>query len=208
MDLWNSIFVLAVVHLFAAMSPGPTFLLVSRTALTSGRSAGIAGALACGFGVLPWAIGAIFGLALLLKQAQWLYSGLKIAGGLYLIYLAVLVWRHANDPVLPNANGTSTSAARAFREAFLAQIANPKVAVFFGAIFVSVLPPDPPLWLIGVILLIVFLNEALWYGLVAILFSAERPRAAYLKAKPWVDGLMAALLGALGLKLLFDARNA
>jgi threonine/homoserine/homoserine lactone efflux protein len=149
----------------------------------------------------------MLGLALLLKQAQWLYSGLKIVGGLYLIYLAVMVWRHAPDPVRPNDGGVQRTAGRVFRETFFAQLANPKVAVFFGAIFVSVLPPDPPLWLIGAILLIVFLNEAVWYGLVALLFSAERPRAAYLYAKPWVDRIMAALLGALGAKLLLDARN-
>ncbi len=207
MEIWNALLILAVVHLFAAMSPGPTFLLVSRTALISGRRSGIAAALACGFGVLPWAIGAMLGLALLLKQAQWLYSGLKIVGGLYLIYLAVMVWRHAPDPIASAGDSPSLSSGQAFREAFFAQIANPKVAVFFGAIFVSVLPPDPPLWLIGAILLIVFLNEAVWYGLVALLFSAERPRAAYLYAKPWVDRIMAALLGALGAKLLLDARN-
>jgi threonine/homoserine/homoserine lactone efflux protein len=207
METWNGLLILGVVHLFAAISPGPTFLLVSRTALISGRQAGVASALACGFGVLPWAIGAMLGLALLLKQAQWLYSGLKIAGGLYLIYLAVLVWRHAPDPIASGGAAPVLSSARAFSETFFAQLANPKVAVFFGAIFVSVLPPDPPLWLIGAILLIVFLNEAVWYGLVALLFSAEGPRAAYLYAKPWVDRIMAALLGALGLKLLIDARN-
>src|SRR6202007_2105666 len=83
----------AVVHLLAAMSPGPSFITVSRTALASGRSAGLASALACGFGVLPWAIGALLGIVIVFKQAPWLYVALKAAGGLYLLYLAVMVWR-------------------------------------------------------------------------------------------------------------------
>lgn len=207
MDVLYSLLILAIVHFFAAMSPGPTFLLVSRTALVSGRVAGFAGALACGLGVLPWAIGAMLGLAVLFQQAQWLYSALKIAGGFYLIYLAVMVWRHAPDPVDGAGDAAKLSVGHVFRETLLAQLANPKVAVFFSAIFVSVLPPDPPLWLVGAILLIVFLNELIWYGLVTLLFSADRPRAAYLGAKPWVDCAMATLLGALGVKLLLDARS-
>lgn len=207
MDILNSLVLLAVVHMFAAMSPGPTFLLVSRTALVSGRAAGFAGALACGLGVLPWAIGAMLGLALLFQQAQSLYSALKIAGGLYLIYLAVMVWRHAPDPINQSGEANARPVGQVFRETLFAQLANPKVAVFFSAIFVSVLPPDPPLWLVGAILLIVFLNELIWYGLVTLLFSAHRPRAAYLSAKPWVDRIMSALLGALGVKLLVDART-
>ena len=72
----------AAVHLLAAMSPGPGFITVSRTALVSGRQAGLASALACGFGVLPWAVGAILGVVILFRQTPWLYAALKAAGGL------------------------------------------------------------------------------------------------------------------------------
>ncbi len=205
--VWQSLAVLAVVHFIAVMSPGPTFLLISRSALASGRAAAFAGALACGLGVLPWAIGAMLGLALLFQQAQWLYSGLKLAGGLYLLYLAVMVWRHAPDAVSVRGDAPQTSISTAFRVALLAQLTNPKVAVFFGSIFVTVLPPDPSPALIGAILGIVFVNELVWYALVGLLFSADRPRAAYLRVKPIVDRIMATLLGVLGVKLLLDARS-
>jgi threonine/homoserine/homoserine lactone efflux protein len=73
------------------------------------------------------------------------------------------------------------------------------------AIFVSVLPPDPPLWMIVAILAIVFANEATWYSIVALGLSAARPRALYLRLKSVLGHAMAALLGALGVKLLTDA---
>ena len=98
-SLVQPLFTLAVVHLFAAMSPGPSFITVSRTALASGRAAGLASALACGFGVLPWAIGAILGLLIVFNQAPWLYAAFKAAGGLYLLYLAAMVWQHAASPI-------------------------------------------------------------------------------------------------------------
>jgi threonine/homoserine/homoserine lactone efflux protein len=200
--------VLAMVHFVAVMSPGPTFLLISRSALASGRPAALAGTLACALGVLPWAIGAMLGLAVVFQQAQWLYIGIKVAGGLYLIYLAIVVWRHAPDPVNLGEAASPVSVTEAFRTALLAQLTNPKVAVFFASIFVTVLPPTPSPLLIGAILCIVVGNELICYSLVTILFSAERPRTAYLRLKPMIDRTMAVLLGGLGAKLLLDARPA
>jgi threonine/homoserine/homoserine lactone efflux protein len=203
----SPLLLLAFVHLLAAMSPGATFLVVSRQALASGRRVAMAGALGCGLGALPWAIAAILGLALVLQQAQWLYAVLKLAGGLYLLYLAVMVWRHADGVVAVASEGTRSTSGQALRETFFTQLANPKVAVFFASIFVTVLPPDPPLWLIALILLNVLLVECLWYLLVAVFFSARVPREAYVRSRTTVDRVMAVLLGALGLKLLADARN-
>jgi threonine/homoserine/homoserine lactone efflux protein len=192
----------AVIHLLAAMSPGPSFITVSRTALASGRSAGLASALACGFGVLPWAV---LGIVIVFNQAPWLYAALKAAGGLYLLYLAVAHWRHATSPIEVADAIPRQTRSQAFARTFLTRITNPKVAVFFSAIFVSVLPPDPPLWIMVAILAIVFANEAAWYSIVALGLSAARPRALYLRLKSVLDRAMGALLGALGVKLLADA---
>jgi threonine/homoserine/homoserine lactone efflux protein len=203
--LLQPLLTLAIVHLLAVMSPGPSFITVSRTALASGRPAALASALACGFGVLPWAIGALLGVALVFNRAPWLYAALKAVGGLYLLYLAVMAWRHAASPVEVGGAAGRKTLGQAFGETFLIQITNPKVAVFFSAIFVSVLPPDAPPWLLVTILIIVFVNETAWYVIVAFGFSAPRPRALYLRLKASIDRLMGALLGALGVKLLADA---
>jgi threonine/homoserine/homoserine lactone efflux protein len=195
----------AVVHLLAAMSPGPSFVTVSRTALASGRPAGLASALACGLGVLPWAIGAILGIVIVFKQAPWLYAVLKAAGGLYLLYLAVIVWRHAASPIGVVDGIPRQTLSQTFGQTFLTQITNPKVAVLFSAIFVSVLPPNLPLWMVVAILTIVFANEAAWYSIVALGLSAAKPRPLYLRLNCVLDHAMAALIGALGVKLLADA---
>jgi threonine/homoserine/homoserine lactone efflux protein len=204
-SLVHPLLTVAVVHLLAAMSPGPSFITVSRTALASGRSAGLASALACGLGVLPWAVGAILGIVIVFNQAPWLYAALKAAGGLYLLYLAVMLWRNAASPIEVVDGAPRQTLSHAFGQTFLTQITNPKVAVFFSAIFVSVLPPDPPLWMMVTILAIVFANEAAWYSIVTLGLSAARPRALYLRLKSVLDRTMGALLGALGIKLLVDA---
>ena len=204
-SLMQPLLTVAVVHLLALMSPGPSFITVSRTALASGRPAGLAAALACGLGVLPWAIGAILGIIIVFNQAPWLFAVLKAAGGLYLLYLAVIVWQHAASPIGVADGIQRQTLSQAFGQTLLTQITNPKVAVFFSAIFASVLPPDPSLWMIVAILAIVFANETAWYLIVAPGLSAARPRAHYLRVKSVLDDAMAALFGALGVKLLTDA---
>ncbi|MGD9802392.1 MAG: LysE family translocator [Hyphomicrobiaceae bacterium] len=205
LPLLKPLLTIAVVHLLAAMSPGPSFIAVSRISLASGRQAGLASALACGLGVLPWAIGAVLGLVIVLTQAPWLYMVLKAAGGFYLLYLAGMAWKHASLPIDVDGAAPRQSLGNAFQQTFLIQITNPKVAIFFSAIFVSVLPPDPPLWMVATILVIVFVNEAAWYAVVALGMSAPRPRALYLRMKPVLDKGMGAVLGAFGMKLLADA---
>lgn len=211
MDLAIALGTLAIVHLMAVMSPGPAFVMISRTALSAGRKPAYVAALAMGIGVLFWAVGAMLGLALLFEQARWLYALVKVAGGLYLIYLAVMAWRGASLPVVlaedAGAGGAAGSAGLwpTFRDGFLTIVANPKVAVFFGSIFVAVLPPDPSVLVQIAILGIVFVNEVGWYMVVGTLFSSTGPRAAYIRLKGSIDRGMALVLGAIGARLIWDA---
>ena len=191
-----------IVHLMAVMSPGQSFIVVSRTALGSGRAAGIAAALGMGAGILPWAIGALLGLAVLFARLPLLYATLKVLGGLYLIYVAIQIWRHAGDRVAAGDGAAMVTPATAFRRGFWTQIANPKVAMFYGSIFVAILPPSPPLWLVAVIFAILLVNEIGWFAIVATFFSAEKPRQAYFSVKPVIDRVMAGVLGLLGAKLI------
>lgn len=207
MDYIQPLAVLALVNLMGAMSPGPTFLVVVRASLLSGRMHGFMAALGCAVGVMPWAIGAVVGLAALFKAAPWLYAGMKIGGGLYLIYLAVMIWRGADTPITEVIAGERQTLFQAFWQTLLSQLANPKVAVFFGSIFVSAMPANPPTWMIYAILAIVLVNEVIWYTIVAVVFSSARPRAAYLRFKPILDRIIAGLLGGLGVRLLLDARS-
>ena len=81
------------------------------------------------------------------------------------------------------------------------QLANPKPAVFFGAVFVTVVPHDAGPGLFAAILGVVFANETLWNLAVARIFSLERARAGYTRLKSAIDRVLGAARAALGIKV-------
>jgi threonine/homoserine/homoserine lactone efflux protein len=198
---------LAVVHLMAAISPGQSFLFITRTAMTSGRMPALAATAGMAVGACVWAVAAMLGMAVILQQATWAYTILRIAGGLYLVYLAIMIWRHAPAGMEMGAvEKQDMRLLASLRHGFLIQLANPKVVVFFGSIFFALLPPDAPLWVSCTAVLIVLFNETAWFTLVSLLFSSSGPRGAYVRLKPSIDRVMAGVLGMIGMKLIADTR--
>ena len=78
---------LFVTLILVAASPGPAFVMVSQQALSHSRKAGLFAAAGLTVGSLVWVAMVLFGIAVIMREAAWLYTGLRIAGGLYLIYL-------------------------------------------------------------------------------------------------------------------------
>jgi threonine/homoserine/homoserine lactone efflux protein len=189
-------------HLLAAASPGPAVLMTARIGMTEGLRTGIHLALGIGFGAVIWAFAALFGLALLFQVAPTLLWGFKIAGGLFLIWIAVQMWRHAPETlVIPDDGAPLRSAISAFRLGVLTQLSNPKPAVFFGAVFVGTVPPTAGPWVLAALLAVIFLNEVFCNIVVARVFSFDRPRNAYARMKTRIDRSFAGVLALLGVKI-------
>ncbi|MGA0605770.1 LysE family translocator [Phenylobacterium sp. VNQ135] len=205
-----SLFAILGALLIGAMSPGPSFVLVSRTAVTRSRAHGLAAAAGMGLGAAMFALLALAGLVTLLREAPTLHLALKIGGGLYLMYIAWRIWRGAAEPLAGEADGLPAAGAlrRSFCLAFITQVSNPKAAVVYGSVFAALLPTPAPAWLLAVLAPAVFILETGWYVLVALAFSAPGPRALYAGWKAWIDRAAAAVMGALGLRLVYEALSA
>ena len=190
-------------HLIAAASPGPAILLAARTGVTQGFVTGLWLSLGLALGAVIWAMAALFGMAALFQIAPALFWAFKLAGAGFLIWIAVQMWRRAPAPLdLPDpALATPQTAAAAFRLGLFAQLANPKPAVFFGAVFVAAVPPGTALWMVGLLLIAVFLNELICTLAVARAFSLRAPRRAYTRFKTHIDRAFGGCLAALGVKL-------
>jgi threonine/homoserine/homoserine lactone efflux protein len=192
----------ALLHLMAAISPGPAVLMAARTGVTEGLRTGTFLAIGIGFGAVIWAMAALFGLAILFQTAPTLLWALKILGGLYLLHLAWGMWRDAAKPFdTSQTTRLPRSAISAFRLGLVTQLANPKPAVLFSAIFIGTVPPETPFWVYGALLIVVFLNESLWNILVVRIFSFDRTRAGYINLKTIIDRAFGGMLALLGLKI-------
>lgn len=190
-----------IVHLAAAISPGPSFVVAVRVSAAEGFRTGAALALGFGIGALMWAAAAMAGLALLFQIVPALFVGLKLVGAAILLWIAIMLWKHAADPMPTDTEARPRGTLAAVRFGLLTFATNPKPALFFGAVFVGLVPADtPPIWRLA-ILTAVFVNETGWYIVVARLFSLPRPRKAYTAMKSSLDRSFGALIAALGLKI-------
>ena len=132
------------VQLLAVISPGPSFLITARTAVARSRLDGVKVALGLTAGTVIWSSAALLGLNAVFHAMPMLFMAMKVAGALFLLWIAWQIFRHAKDPIaMDGADATGNP----FMRGFLTQLANPKVVVFFGSIFIAMLPASVPLWM-------------------------------------------------------------
>jgi len=171
LSVWLS---LALVCLLGAMSPGPSLAIVVRHSVTSGTRAGVICAFSHGFGIFLWAALMVGGLgALLLAQPSW-FDGLRALGALFLLYLGcrALMPQHGAAADTSQANsGGGKSAIKAARESLVIALSNPKVAIFFAALFSQFIQPDASVKTQLIIATTAAVIDALWYTVVAVLLS-------------------------------------
>ncbi len=186
----------------AAISPGPAVLMSARTGLTEGFRTGALLAMGIATGAVTWALAAVFGLGLVFKAAPSLLWALKLAGGAYLLWMAVTLWRNAAIPFdTADTRALPRSPASAFRLGLWTNLSNPKAAVVFSSIFLGTIDPSTPAWVLGLLLAVIFVSETTWNTLVARIFSLDRTRARYISLKSLIDRSFGGMLALLGLKV-------
>lgn len=187
--------------LAAIASPGPAFLVALQTTLSAGRRAGIA--IGCGLGLMAaaWTMMALLGLEAVFLVVPWAYATVKIAGALYLLYVAWKMWCGARDPLPPGEIG-GRPAGRAFRHGLVINVLNPKSVLFAAAVLIVIFPSNMTFVENAAVVLNHLAIEVLFYTAMAFCMSTPVVRRAYVRAKTIIDRAAALVLGALGLRLL------
>jgi len=206
-EIFAVYFAISAAILLGAMSPGPSFIVVARTAVGGSRGQGVVAALGMGLGGTLFALTALLGLQLILLAVPWTYRTLQVMGAVYLIFLAWKLWKGAPAQLSPDpGDAAQGSALRAFVRALATQLSNPKAAIVYASVFSAALPRDPSWLLTALVVPTIFAIEFGWYTLVALAFSSGRARQSYIRGKTWIDRLAAGAMGLLGVKILAEVR--
>jgi threonine/homoserine/homoserine lactone efflux protein len=125
--------------LIVAAVPGPGIFYVAARTLSGGKRAGIASTFGTALGGLVHVIAGAVGVSALILASAELFSALKFAGALYLVWLGLKTFREARDLLPQQAIAAGTQ--RVFREGVLVEALNPKTAAFFLAFIPQFIDP-------------------------------------------------------------------
>ncbi len=135
-----------ITSLVVVLIPGTGVIFTVSTGMVQGRKASIYAALGCTAGIVPHLLATVLGLAAIMHASAVAFQALKYAGAVYLFYMAYATWR---DKSAFAVDGTlsKTSAIGLVAKAFLLNILNPKLTIFFLAFLPQFVEPgaDQPL---------------------------------------------------------------
>ena len=191
--------------LLGAMSPGPSLVYVAQKAAKQGRRSALMTAVGMGLGGMAFATLSLLGLGAVIAIAPNVFFVLRLVGAAYLAFLAFKIWKHAREPFDFEPDGKPGPRQNSLLGGLAIQVANPKTIIVYSSVFVAALPNGTDVSLAIVLVLLVFLLEFGWYGIVALVFSSSQARAGYAKAKTSVDRTAACAMGGLATKVAWDA---
>jgi threonine/homoserine/homoserine lactone efflux protein len=192
---------ISVSLILGVISPGPSFVLVSKTAMSSSRSVGIALCLGMALGAMIFALLASIGLYLILETVPLIYTLLKVIGGLYLGFLAFKLWQSASEPISSHSNVGSKKLFRSFILGLITQLSNPKTAILIAGIFAAFMPQNPPPFSYLLLCILAFIIDLAWYSLVTVALSTRKAQNIYVRYKTQICRSSAGIVGLIGLKL-------
>jgi threonine/homoserine/homoserine lactone efflux protein len=193
------------VAVLVIVTPGQDTALTIRNALLGGRRGGAFTALGVAGGQVVWTLATSLGIAALLRASEPAFVALKLAGAAYLVFLGLQALR---DALLRRQHAIAPlgrlAGRMAFRQGFVSNLGNPKMAIFFtsllpqfgGVSFVS-------LFGLGLVFCTMTLVWLTAYG-------AAVAKAGGALRRPWIrrtiDGITGTVLVALGLRLAAEHR--
>lgn len=205
---------LSLTLLAGAASPGPSLALVVHTTLSHGRLAGLNIALAHGFGVGLYALLIVLGLGEVLSRTSWVMGMLQFGGVIFLIYLSFLMIRggftelgKGNDKIgafSPHPSAQLSSQWSYLRDGFLIVFLNPKVLIFFLAIFSQFLESAQTISTQLAAAGLAAGIDGLWYALVAMLMSVPGMTSAGAKFSGYLNLVFGMFLGGVAAWLAFS----
>ena len=204
MDLAQGLIIITSVHLLAAASPGPDFVLVSQQTLSNGKRAGLLCSLGIALGLSVHILYSAFGLAAVIANSASAIWVIKLLGCSYLIYLGVsgLRARARNTETIVTDGVDDQSDLKTIGLGFLCNALNPKAPIYFISLFTIVLSENTPAQHLLIYGLWMMVLQFAWFSFLTILLSRPMVMDRFQALGHWIDRVAGGAMLLLGIKVL------
>jgi threonine/homoserine/homoserine lactone efflux protein len=206
---WDHLAAFVVVVAALIVVPGPSVMFVVSRGVAFGRRAAVSTAVGNELGLLVQVVAVAFGLGSVVERSVLVFSVLKFAGALYLVYLGIQAWLHRKDlAVAQETVQPPRSFRQILREGFVVGVSNPKGILIFTAVLPQFVTPSAgnipaQLLLLGLICVtIALVSDASW-GLLA--GTARNWLGRSPRRLSAIGGASGAVMVGLGVRLAFSS---
>ncbi|MDX2369060.1 MAG: LysE family translocator [Colwellia sp.] len=162
---------LASICILGAMTPGPSLAVVLKHTVSGSRKNGVYASVFHGLGVSLYAVLTVLGMAIIIKETPWLFNLIRYSGIAFLLWLSFKALTTKSTFSEQVENVVQPSLKKSAYEGFMIAFLNPKLAIFFLALF-SQFINESSLWQQKVIMVLTVGGiDTLWYCLIALVFS-------------------------------------
>ncbi|MEM7731800.1 MAG: LysE family translocator [Pseudomonadota bacterium] len=187
------IFAAYSILLVGAASPGPAVAMLLGISTTQGRGPSLIASLGIACGSMTINILTLMGVGLLLSEAAWAMTGLRILGAAYLVWLAWGAFAKAiNPPAVSPEQTVPKPAHLLFWQGYALQVTNPKAIAFWLAIATVGAVIGAGLTITLIFVFGAFLISFAAHGAWSLMLSTTPVRKAYARARRWIEAALGA----------------
>ena len=195
--LWSQF---AIVCIIGAMSPGPSLAVVIRNNINYNKLAGILTSIGHGLGIGVYATLSLLGLGFILQTNQSIFLIIQILGLVFLFFLGLIfiIQKNSEEKIEENRNQLNS-----FLQGFLIAIINPKIIIWFTAIYSQFISIEATLVFNTILVLTASIIDAIWYIIVSLLITGYGVKNFLIERRIFIQKITGSVLLVISLSLLY-----
>ena len=198
---------IALVCLLGAMSPGPSLALILSISINRGRIHGVTSSFSHGLGIALWAFLTAVGLSAIVIENSIIATILQCLGALLIIYVGINMlktrpWKLGQSDAL--VNKSTEKLIKGISEGFLISLLNPKIALFFLAIFSHFISNNSNLTEIIILTITASVIDAIWYTFMSLMITVSKINVFIEKRGRFISVISGAILILIASFLIFQ----
>lgn len=207
MEYLSIFLTVAIVHFLAVVSPGPDFIMITRSSLIYSKRTGFYSAIGLGLGILVHVTYCLIGIGFIIAQSIILFSAIKLLGAAYLIYIGYksLTAKSMHQKQEETTAKKDLDKFAAIRLGFITNVTNPKATLFFLSLFTVVIKPNTPLFVKSLMGVEMAFVTFVWFAFIALIFSHRILKTRITKIQHWAERFIGVILIGLGIEVALSA---